>query len=759
MLNAFHYTNTKSVSPAMVSRVTRATKSKIIYAFFSAALFLVLCGITLGAWWIIVREEARDIRNDTALTVEQTAIRLESSISSRLHILEMLQGRWRDGRLNGRADFVAESKVLQKRFPGLMATNWIDIRGVVRWVVPEKKIGSAMGTNVRQHRIPAEVLASVERMHAPQLTPFFDFAHGGKGFVAYYPVNRNGKFEGIIAGLFDSERLIRSILSKGILGKYSFTVSDGKTVLKSNDKVPLESAYAASAEVKVLDRRWTITLSPTADLLASGISGFAWLFFTIAIFLSGALSWLFWLNLMRQKGLRESEEKARAFLNATSDSAILFDTNYEIADLNEAMAAQFGKSREEMIGSSTIDLFPPGLAAKRKARFERIIRTGKPVHALDEREGRLLESQEYPVFDHTGKVAWIAVFARDVTTQRKALEQLKTTQTRLVDAINSISGSVDLYDAQDRLVLSNAGNRKLGPDVEEILKPGRTFESILRMTVDQGRIAEAMDNPEEWIKARMERHRKREGSTEYLLLNGDWMLLTEYRTHDGGTLIIRTDITEKKQAEKKLKASLEEKEVLLQEVHHRVKNNFQLIASMLGFQAETMKDRKAGKELKQARHRIIAMARVHEKLYSATDLAHVEARDYLENIVTDLIPSDKDNHPEISYTLEIDPITLEGEQAIACGLIVNELVSNALKHGFPKGRSGSVEISMHRRDGGLLELAVADDGVGLPEDFKMETSETLGMKLVSAFAMQLGGEVTVKSNSLTRFQIVFEEKS
>ncbi len=230
----------------------------------------------------------------------------------------------------------------------------------------------------------------------------------------------------------------------------------------------------------------------------------------------------------------------------------------------------------------------------------------------------------------------------------------------------------------------------------------------------------------------------------------------EVRVEDR-TRALSEEIIERKEAQDNVKASLKEKEVLLREIHHRVKNNLQVISSMLSLQAGTETDDRSLKALEESQRRVKVMARIHENLHQSDDLTSVDARDYLNIVVEDTIASGGHDAQRMSSRLDVDDIVIDVDQAIACGQIVSELLSNSLKHTFPNGQSGNIEVSLHRRDGGRMELTVADDGKGLPENFDLRRVETLGIRLVHALTMQLSGVVDVDGSAGTRVQITFPE--
>ena len=217
------------------------------------------------------------------------------------------------------------------------------------------------------------------------------------------------------------------------------------------------------------------------------------------------------------------------------------------------------------------------------------------------------------------------------------------------------------------------------------------------------------------------------------------------------------DVTARKQAEGKLTASLKEKEILLQEIHHRVKNNMQVISSLLKLQAETMEDERLKEAFRDSQSRVRTMSLVHEKLYQSKDFTHVPFKDYLTSLIRYLSQSYTSQAREIEFVTEIEEIPLNITHAIPCGLIINELVSNALKHAFPDTRTGTITISLRSLRKDTIELSVGDNGIGLPEAIDPHTTTFLGLHLVAILAKdQLKGEITMEREGGTRVRITFK---
>jgi two-component sensor histidine kinase len=215
------------------------------------------------------------------------------------------------------------------------------------------------------------------------------------------------------------------------------------------------------------------------------------------------------------------------------------------------------------------------------------------------------------------------------------------------------------------------------------------------------------------------------------------------------------DITERKRAEEALQSSLHEKELLLKEVHHRVKNNLQVISSLLSLQTGKIQSPELQAFLRDTRNRVRAMALLHETLYRSGNLARVSVPDYVKSICEHVAQSYASDAASIRLRTEISEVSLDLDRAIPAGLIISELVSNALKHAFRGRREGDILVELTGVDSGHVALTVTDDGIGLPEGMDPNESQTLGLLLVHTLTRQLGGKLTIRSGTGTAFEIVF----
>ncbi len=217
------------------------------------------------------------------------------------------------------------------------------------------------------------------------------------------------------------------------------------------------------------------------------------------------------------------------------------------------------------------------------------------------------------------------------------------------------------------------------------------------------------------------------------------------------------DITERKRDEDQIKASLAEKEVLLQEIHHRVKNNLQVISSLLKLQSRYIQDNQVIEMLKESQNRVRSMALVHEQLYQSKDLSNIDFAEYIENLAHNLFQAYEINAPVIELQTNIAPCELNVDTAVPCGLIINELVTNSLKYAFLGESKGKIKIDFSLDNNGVCMLVISDTGVGLPKDLDYRNARTLGLRLVGSLVRQIRGNITLLSTLGTVFQITFPQ--
>lgn len=215
------------------------------------------------------------------------------------------------------------------------------------------------------------------------------------------------------------------------------------------------------------------------------------------------------------------------------------------------------------------------------------------------------------------------------------------------------------------------------------------------------------------------------------------------------------DISDRKRAEAKLQVSLKEKELLLKELHHRVKNNLQIISSIFSLQSQHVDNPEIRSILRESQNRISSIALIHEKLYQSDTIANINLAEYIETLAINLFASYEISSKDIRLNLNICDVYLSIDTAIPCGLIINELVSNCLKHAFLDRASGEVSIILSVMSEGVLNLEIQDNGIGVPEDLDIKQVSSLGLSLVDALVFQIKGELSISNQNGAVFQIIF----
>ena len=223
-----------------------------------------------------------------------------------------------------------------------------------------------------------------------------------------------------------------------------------------------------------------------------------------------------------------------------------------------------------------------------------------------------------------------------------------------------------------------------------------------------------------------------------------------------GKIAVESRSEELAKANGLLEQSLSEKVVLLKEIHHRVKNNLQIVSSMLYLQGKEIKDERDRELFADSQSRVRSMALIHERLYQSEDLNQVDFSQYVPSLVETLFSTYRNEDQHVSLCIEVEDLMLDLDRAIPCGLMINELVANSLKYAFPTGQAGEISIHLRLKDNELVELVVADDGIGLPVEFDIKNSNTLGLQLIHILTRQLSGSLSVrKGEGGAQFTIIF----
>jgi|GEM_PF-461099 len=467
-------------------------------------------------------------------------------------------------------------------------------------------------------------------------------------------------------------------------------------------------------------------------------------------------------NLIESRRLiEESEERYRRLVEFAPDG-ILVQIGGKFAYMNPAMEEIFGASKEAILGTPILERMHPDFRDTVRERMRLLNEKREAVPRMDQKYLRVdgttvdVEVSAVPFAFHGEHGA--LVFVRDVTERKRAEAALERERDR-ANLYFEIAGVMLLaLDSNANISLVNKkGCEILGHEKNELM--GRNWFETFVPEPERERVCSVFNR---LMKGDVELSEYAENHIvtkdgELRLIAWHNTLLRDDRGYITGTLSSGEDITERERAKERIVASLREKEVLLREIHHRVKNNMQVISSILGLQSAHTGNPELTEAFNEVQQRIKSMSIIHEMLYKTASLADIDMRAYINALCMFLFQSHRIDSNRISLRIDIENIFLEIGTAVPLGLIANELISNALKYAFPGGGRGSIMISM-RRENGEYAFSVRDDGVGLPDGFDAEAGSTLGLRLVGILVKQLNGSMAVGGGAGSSFSIVFGAK-
>ncbi|MCP4404070.1 MAG: response regulator [bacterium] len=343
---------------------------------------------------------------------------------------------------------------------------------------------------------------------------------------------------------------------------------------------------------------------------------------------------------------------------------------------------------------------------------------------------------------------------QEIIVKMQAQEALRKSEERLRSGVQNMPVMMNAFDAHWNLIVWNREcERVTGYNADEIVGNPKAMELLYPDAASRERMITKWNERGndyrdwEWDIVCKDRSVK----------TVSWSNISERFPIPGWAIWgIGMDITGRKRAAEQIKAALREKEVLLKEIHHRVKNNLQVVASLLSLQAKRLPDDETRVLFNDSRNRVKSMALVHETLYQSGDLSRLNFAVYLRTLIAHIFSSYRGRPGRITSKVTVGNVSLSIEAAAPCGLIVNELVSNALKYAFPE-RTGEIRVEMDVNDHDQYVLVVSDNGVGFPEDVDFRDSGSLGLKLVHLLIDQLNGTIDLQNDDGTTFTLVFTE--
>jgi PAS domain S-box-containing protein len=467
--------------------------------------------------------------------------------------------------------------------------------------------------------------------------------------------------------------------------------------------------------------------------------------------------WLRVERLRAEAALRESEERFRALVDASAQIVWSTPGKGEVRIDSPSWRDFTGQTREQSADGGWLDVLHPEDREGAAKRWREAVDEDRPFetdYRIWHKGGswRSTTTRAVPLHDPDGSVREWVCMSVDVT-ERRAAEAASRRADKLLERSRFFELSLDfvcIANMQGRfLELNPQFTATLGYDLEELL--ARPFIDFVHAD-DQAATSREVEKLALGQRTLdfTNRYRCKDGTYRSL----QWRAAP---TDAGLIYAIARDVTEELSRTRSLAANLKEREVLLQEVHHRVKNNLFVIASLIDMQIRQVSDASAHKALEECQSRVYSIALIHESLHQSRDYSSIPLFEYVRDLSSNVFDVTGVSPDSVTLNLKVEPLALAlgVDKAVPCGLILNELITNALKHAFRSGHPGTVEVELCRTSESEVRLSVADDGDGLPSDFDVRKSKSLGMQLVSALVEQLDGKLEIVRRGGVSFSVTF----
>jgi len=471
-----------------------------------------------------------------------------------------------------------------------------------------------------------------------------------------------------------------------------------------------------------------------------------------------------------EERLRHSERSYRLLAENVMDVIWTMDLNLRFTYFSPSIFAMTGYTAEEAMHLRLDDLLPPSsletimpILAEEMEKEKNPDRKPSQYITLEVEEyckdGSTIWIEVKTSFqrDREGRAIGIQGVSRDITDRKRAQRALIKSEAKYRTIFENTGNAAVILEDDTTISLANSeAERIFGYNGRDVVGKKSWTEFIFPEDLELMKKNHALRRIDPEAAPR---------SYEFRLIDGLGRIRHIFMTiamipGTDQSVASLMDITERKIGEEKLKASLQEKELLLKEIHHRVKNNLQIVSSLLSLQSGYVKDRQTFDVFQESQNRVKSMALIHEKLYRSDDLAKIDFSEYIRSLCADLVRSYSSNSRGVRLDLDVQEVFLGLDAAISCGLIINELVSNSLKHAFSgdpglSGSPGRIRIEFHRSDSGSFSLAVSDNGCGFPPGIDFLQTESLGLQLVRVLTEQLGGSIELDRTAGTKFLITF----
>lgn len=545
----------------------------------------------------------------------------------------------------------------------------------------------------------------------------------------------------------------------------NYVESGSRHILHHNLKKALDNGEKQKFEIKLLNDDKSIVLNETIAI--NDVNGNLKEFRTVLTDITE--------QKITQDALIESQLRLSELIDFLPDATMAINVKGEIIAWNKAIVDMTGFTSEDMLGKKNYEYSLPFYGVRKPILIDLVLKCDKKVfekkYQFINRENNafiaetevnlngnlhVLWVKAVPLYDQNDDINGAIESIRDITEFKKYQVALKKSEERFRAVAESAADAIVTTDSDGNIIFFNDSLIKIfGYSRNEL--NGKSLTLFMPKRFKQKYLKELQSfkksGKHKLIGKTVNTIGLKKDKTEFPFEMSLSAWQSEGRTYF--TSILR-DLTERKEAEKQIKKSLEEKEILLREVHHRVKNNMQIISSLLNLQTKNVDNNKIVNLLKESQNRVKTMAIIHEKLYQSKDFTKIDVADYIQSLVSAIFFSYAVKGSQITSILDIDDIKFNMETAVPCGLIISEIVSNSLKYAFPDGINGKLKVSM-KKYGDKFELIVCDNGIGLPKDLDFKNTESLGLQLVNSLVDQIDGEIKLNKSHGTEFKIIFKE--
>ncbi len=697
---------------------------------------------TLLLWQALIAQERSYIHQETQLAAESIENELVAGMESRIQTLVRMSERWQMQGNIPKNQWEFEASLNVRDFKGFQAMQWVDPSLHVRWIVPLKGNEASLNVNLGlQHRHRVALELARDRRDAT-ITHSLNLVQGGKGFLVDIPLVDGQTYNGFIVGVFRTQTVFDAILkdTKQVAPGYAIALFDGnEEIYRRYSSSKLEQQWHEDVKINLhslQNTNWRLRVQPTPELLRQLQSPLPEVVLAGGILMAMLLVIAVHLAQQAQFRAKQAEltnQKLEKEISERHRAERLLGVQHTITRI--------------LADASALDEATPNIL---QAIGENLMWDLGELWLVDAQANVLhcVETWHSSLFQVSKSevIPWRTVFPPHIGLPGQIWANNKTIWIEDVDrepncipvASNAKQG---LHAAFGFPIVS--GSEVIGVITFFSYRYQQPEADVLQMLDDvssqSGQFIERKWAETALRKAHDELERRVEARTTELSLSNQ--LLTQ-------------EIDERKRVEEQIKASLKEKEVLLKEIHHRVKNNLQVISSLLKLQCASIQEKQTLAIFRESQNRIESMALIHEQLYQSKNLSGIDFAKYIHNLVANLFCAYEVNTNNINFKLNINKIHLDINAAIPCGLIINELIANSLKYAFPCQEKGEIVINFFSVNSKFI-LIVKDNGIGFPKDLDYLNTQTLGLQLVVALTEQLEGQIELNNKQGTEFKIAF----